>query len=383
MAVHLAEAGCDVVLLERRGIGTGSTSASTALLQYEIDTPLTELARCIGPEGAKQAYLGSLHAITKIGQLAADYHIDCGFSFKKSLYVANTPEDAALLEREYAARKAIGIEIDLLSRAAIQARFPSFEYPAALLSYQAAQADPFALAHGLMRAAQGYGARLHDHTSVRDYHADGSGVVIETENGPTVRAGWCVFATGYEGGRMLGEQHVQLTSSYALMSQPLAAFPGWGEDQCQIWETASPYLYMRTTADGRVLLGGEDEPFADAAARDALIPAKTARLLERFHAMFPRIRLEVSTAWAGTFAETPDGLPYIGAHPAFPRGFFALGYGGNGITYSLIAAEILRDQLLGRPRPDAQIYGFERAKLKRTTSTGVFAAVKPGISAAR
>jgi glycine/D-amino acid oxidase-like deaminating enzyme len=64
--------------------------------------------------------------------------------------------------------------------------------------------------------------------------------------------------------------------------------------------------------------------------------------------------------WAGTFAETADGLPYIGTVPEFPHGYFALGYGGNGITFSLVAARIIRDAFTGRPNADAGLFGFER-----------------------
>ena len=64
--------------------------------------------------------------------------------------------------------------------------------------------------------------------------------------------------------------------------------------------------------------------------------------------------------WAGTFGETKDGLAYIGATPEFPNAYFALGYGGNGIVYSLIAAEIIRDAFLGQPNPQHELFSFDR-----------------------
>jgi len=77
-----------------------------------------------------------------------------------------------------------------------------------------------------------------------------------------------------------------------------------------------------------------------------------SRLLR--NSLFPRIDLEVSYTWAGTFGETKDGLAYIGQTPEFPHAYFALGYGGNGITtFSVIAAKIITDLHLGRPNPDA------------------------------
>lgn len=78
--------------------------------------------------------------------------------------------------------------------------------------------------------------------------------------------------------------------------------------------------------------------------------------------MFPDLSFKVDFSWAGTFAETEDGLPYIGSIKQLPNTYFALGYGGNGITFSQIAAEILSDLLLGVKNKDAKIYSFDRKK---------------------
>jgi glycine/D-amino acid oxidase-like deaminating enzyme len=58
------------------------------------------------------------------------------------------------------------------------------------------------------------------------------------------------------------------------------------------------------------------------------------------------------------YGETEDGLPYIGPHQNFPRTYFALGYDGNGTTYSLLAAEIIRDALTGKQHHYAHTFGF-------------------------
>ena len=144
-----------------------------------------------------------------------------------------------------------------------------------------------------------------------------------------------------------------------MVSRPLKSFQGWPE-RCLVWESARPYFYLRTTPDGRAMLGGEDEDFADPGRRDQLIGAKASTLTEKFRAMFPGIEMQPDCAWAGTFAETKDGLPYVGSVPEFPCGYFALGYGGNGITFSLVAARIIRDQIMGRANADADLFAFDR-----------------------
>jgi glycine/D-amino acid oxidase-like deaminating enzyme len=180
-----------------------------------------------------------------------------------------------------------------------------------------------------------------------------------TSRGAEVRARKLVLATGYEAFAGLGAAPTKLHSTYAVISEPLTSFAGWPEQKL-VWETARPYCYLRSTNDGRAIMGGCDEPFLDPVRRDQLLSKKTDLLARRFARWLPEIDFEVAYAWTGTFAETPDGLPYIGEHPAFPGIYFALGYGGNGITFGLIAAEIISDLFLGRTNPDAEIFRLDR-----------------------
>ena len=84
------------------------------------------------------------------------------------------------------------------------------------------------------------------------------------------------------------------------------------------------------------------------------------RLVRRFHGFYPHAQIEPAFGWAGLFGSTKDGLAYIGSHPSFPRAYFALGFGGNGITFSEIASRILADVFLGRENRDAKIFRFDR-----------------------
>jgi glycine/D-amino acid oxidase-like deaminating enzyme len=169
-----------------------------------------------------------------------------------------------------------------------------------------------------------------------------------------------VFATGYETPRYLDQKIVKLTSTFALATAPVESFEGWGEDQCLIWETARPYFYARATSDGRVIMGGADKPFVTAHKQEKLISRQTRKLEAVFSQLFPAIPIDVDWRWGGTFGDTKDGLPYIGTVPQFPHGYFALGYGGNGITFSHIAAGLLLDLFQQRRNPDLKIFRFDR-----------------------
>jgi glycine/D-amino acid oxidase-like deaminating enzyme len=249
--------------------------------------------------------------------------------------------------------------VDFLTSKDIRDRF-SFQRPAALLSYLAGEVDAFRLTHKLIAEAARLGLEVHDRTAVSALKPGKDGVELKTANGCRIQARKVVFATGYETPKYLDQKIGKLTSTFALATAPGQTFDGWGEDRCLVWETARPYFYARTTADGRAIIGGADKPFATAHQQEKLIRRQTDRLAVQFNRLFPAIPADVDWIWGGTFGETADGLPYIGTVPQFPHGYFALGYGGNGITFSYVAAELLLDLFLQRKNPDLEIFRFDR-----------------------
>jgi len=183
--------------------------------------------------------------------------------------------------------------------------------------------------------------------------------LLTTEEGFRVKARKLVVAAGYESLNFFRKKPAKCHSTFALVTEPLERREGWPGERL-IWETARPYVYARTTADGRAIIGGYDEEFRDPQKRDAMLVAKPAALKRRFGQLFPKIRCEVAFSWTGTFAETKDSLPYIGEAAGRPGVYFALGYGGNGVIFSALAAEIIRDEIVGERNALAEVFGFER-----------------------
>jgi glycine/D-amino acid oxidase-like deaminating enzyme len=359
VAHRFAREGIQVILLEGREIGYGSTGATTALIQYEIDSHLCDLIDRVGQDNAVRSYQLCQDAVRGIEQLATDDGDGCGWQRKKSLYLASRPGDRTLLQQEHRARRKIGIEVDFLSQRDIRERF-AFRRPAALLSSLAGEIDAFRLTHKLLAQAVRLGLEVYDRSQVVHQESNGNGVDLRTADGCRIRARRVVFATGYELPHFLNRRIVKLTSTFALATAPVEKFEGWGEDRCLLWETARPYFYARTTSDGRVMAGGADKPFATAHRQEKLLAGQITKLSRSFAQLFPAIPIEVDWSWGGTFGETKDGLPYIGSVPQFPHGYFALGYGGNGITFGYIAAELLLDLFLQRRNPDLEIFRFDR-----------------------
>ena len=355
IAEALAETGLDIIVADRRKPTDGSTTASTALVQYEIDKPLIELIGMIGKRNAVRAWRRSRLAVASLHAFFRERGIDA--QQRNSLYLAGNHLGARDLRREAQLRQAAGLETEFLDRPALRKRF-GIARSAALLGFDNLAINPRATATLLLNRAKGLGMRLHAPVDIVALKCTGSSVVATTRDGARIRARHVVLACGYEFPKMVPMRghRVSTTWAFATAPQPRKLWP----EQCLIWEASTPYLYMRTTQDGRVLCGGEDESTPGAVDDAALLERKIARLQEKLARLFPKLDTAAAFSWGASFGETATGLPIIGEIPGRKNCWAALGYGGNGITYSRIAAEIIRSALTGESDPDADLYGFKR-----------------------
>lgn len=350
----LADAGLDVVVLDRRDLGLGSTVASTALLQYDLDVPLHQLAARIGPKDAGRAFRAGVYAIDQLVEIGDE--IGSPVRPVPSVYALFDEIKAPEFRAEYAARERAGLRVTWLEPDEAFAR-RGLTLHAAIESEKAAQMDPYDFTHRLWTRLIEKGVRVFDRTTVEDVQPDGDDRVrLATDRGATVRSRFVVHAVGYEAAEHMPTGSVQLQSTYAFISEPMTR-PG---EPFMLWEYNDPYLYARWVGD-RLLVGGGDVPFENEAARDRLIGWKAEYLRKRIRSVLPGLDPEIGYAWAGTFATTPDGLGYIGSIPGREREMIALGFGGNGITMSMLASEILRDLISGRQHEYADLYRPERA----------------------
>jgi glycine/D-amino acid oxidase-like deaminating enzyme len=354
----LTSAGLSVIALDRRHPAHGSTSASTALLQYELDLSLTELTDRLGRQRAVESYRAALDGVRTIGRISSALKEDVGFRNRPSLYYASRKRDAGKLRKECATRGRAGLPCEVLDAREI-AKIVDIKSSLALWSSAGAEVDPWRLTQALISRCMRRDFAVYGRTEVSRIVAEKSGLELRTNSG-RIRSKIVVVAAGYEAERFLPERLAKLHSSYAIVTEPVKSFEGWNE-RCLVWETARPYTYARTTIDNRIVVGGEDDPFRDPVQRDARVPGKARTLLRKARRLFPRIEMELAYSWAGTFGESEDSLPYIGPHPGGDsRVLYALGYGANGIPYSAIAAEVLTARLLGKPHRYEDTFACDR-----------------------
>ncbi len=350
--------GKNCVLIDKREIVNGSSAATTSMLQYEIDTPLYQLTELIGEEGAIASYEACSKAIDNIGLLSRKIGSKAGFRTKDSLYYASRKKDITWLKQEFDARKAAGFKVKWLSENEIKTRFHLEKAYGGILSEKGASIDVFCFAHELLTHHVRHGLEVFDKTALISVKSNLRSHTVEVSTGATIRAKKIIYCIGYETVGVIPEKFVDLISTFAIVSEVNPSLYQRYKDLL-IWNTSDPYLYMRTTDDGRFLLGGEDEEFRNPQKRDALIAKKTDKLERSFHKIFNK-SFFTDFSWAGTFGVTKDGLPYIGEHKQFKNTYFVCGFGGNGITFSVTGMEMVAHWLENKKHPLSEWFRFGR-----------------------
>ncbi len=364
LAAHaFMSAGFSVVLLEANRIGRGSTAASTALLMQEPDVDVRDLAARYGTGRAREIWSESAKSVRGLIALIRRLKIAAGLQEVGSVYWTPRTDIARDLQRELRRRRAVGIGGRWLDGAALK-RHIGVAGGGGILTNGNAQIDPYRACIGLAERLRAAGVQLYERSPVCRVHGSSHGVSIDLEAGE-VRAQWAVIATGYAtpefkplAGRFrMSNTFVIATAQIdARLRRRMGAGFMW-------WDAETPYHYSRWTADRRLLFGGCDVPRVSTRARPAMLGRQIEELETDLVRVYPSLEhTAIDYAWDGLFATTRDGLPYIGTHRRYPRQLFALGYGGNGMTFGFLAGQVLVRMVRGSTTDSDHFFGFHRIR---------------------
>ncbi len=357
----LVEKGYNVVLIDKRDIGMGSTAATTSMLQYEIDVPLYQLAEIIGEEEAVACYRAGIDALHDLKNLVAELAIDCGYHEKQSLYVAHNKKSVKGLKKEFQLRQHYNLGVEWISEESILKEYGLKAY-GGILSQTAGSVDAYKLAHELIQYNVHRGMQVYDQTEIKEYDFNAhEQVLLITDNKSKVRCSKVIFCSGFETTQLLKEKTATLFYTYASVSEKYIVL-NEKLKKTLVWDTDDPYCYLRTTDDGRLLIGGEDASANNPFFQQRIKERKAKKLKKKIEKILPGIDFIDDFNWGGIFGTTHDGLPYIGKSPEYKNALFVLCFGGNGITFSVQAMAIIPDLLEGKENPLAYYYRFGRKK---------------------
>lgn len=176
VAYYLTAAGADVVLVDRRNVGMGSTAASTALIEYQLDAELHEFIKLAGKQAAVRSYRLSRDAIDVLEDVVMQLDDSCDWKRKKGLHIASSPSAVKAVELECRTRARHGFRVDFLTAGELAARH-AVKAHGALLYHDAAEVNPFKLVHALIRNAKPGYLRPYARTEIK--LGTGDALVIE------------------------------------------------------------------------------------------------------------------------------------------------------------------------------------------------------------
>ncbi len=357
-AYYLLDTDLKIAIVDRRHAGCGSTAASTAFLQYELDVPLRLLRNYIGEAKAVQCYKLCGEAIHEIESICRSLRPDFDFHTRPSMQFASYKKHKEPLYEEFGLRQKHGFEVQWREEKQLLQQF-GIKAPAGMLSAVGGEIDAYMLTHALLDKVTRKGHSIYNNTGIVNISYTRNRVHLLTDTGMQITAKKLIIACGYESQKYIPKKIADIHTTYAIVSEPLTDKVFWYKNSL-VWETANPYIYFRKVGGDKILVGGQDDAYHHPATRESVIKKKAGMLERAFCKRVQNMPIKADYSWSGAFAVTKDGMPYIGSIPERPNTFFALGYGGNGITFSVIAAQIIRDLLSGRKNENARLFHFNR-----------------------
>ncbi len=342
-ALHLAERGFEVVLLEARRAGWGASGRNGGQLGSGQRRSQGELERLVGAARARALWDLAEEAKAAVKERIRRHHIPCDLK-SGSLRVATKPGDAAVLaaQAEDLRARYDYPHIRAVPRDEVAEMLGTGIYHGGSLDRDAGHLHPLNYALGLARAAQQAGARIFEDSPVTRIESGARPGATTTQG--RVRARYLVLAcNGYLEGlepRIAGR--IMPINNYILATEPLGE-TGAREiirDDVAVSDTKFVIDYYRLSADRRLLFGG-GETYRRAFPAD--IKGFVRKVMLRVYPQLAEARIDY--AWGGTLAITRNRLPGFGR--LGPGLFYAQGFSGHGVALTTLAGKLIAEAVAG------------------------------------
>ena len=364
VAHAFASAGIATTVLEASLAGRGSTAASSALLLQEPDLELAKLADRYGMGTGRRIWQMSRDSVHGLVLLLRRLGIACDLEQRDAIYYAADAQSEARLRSEYQLRDRSGFDATWLGPGALR-QATGISGRGAIRTRGSAQFDPYRACLGVLRAGVDAGAQVFEDSQVRRIVTGRDRVRLWTRDG-TLESEQVVIATGYATPQFRPlAGRFRMYRTYVLATEPISLRQRreLGLSDVMVWDAERPYHYARWARGHRLLLGGGDQLVRPGVHRRQQFATATEELRAHFEARLPALSaINTEFAWEGLFATTADTLPYIGPHRRYPRHWFALGYGGNGMTFGFLAARLLLERWQGAASRDHALFEFGRMR---------------------
>lgn len=357
LGYYFTKNNINAVILEKSRIAHGSTSITTSLLQYELDSKAMELKTYTSLDNIIKSYKLGVKALDEIEEFINEYGNTCDFKRTDSFLYTSKNLEKKEIEEEYKIRKEAGFTVELINE---QNNPFSFDVKAGVLSKGGgAQFDPYRFTHALLDASSKRGLRIYENTEVIDVKYGQEHANAETIYGHKVKGKILMVATGYNTELFTKRAFGTKTTAFNVATKPIKTLEDIDKNVV-IRDNETTYSYVRTTSDDRLIIGGEDINFLPDILDEELCNKQYDKLEQRLKNLFPNLNIEIEYKYCGAFASTQDNLGFLGKDPNNQKLWYCLGYGANGILFAILGGIMLSKLYLGEAHEDLKLFKVNR-----------------------
>ena len=355
---YFTKKNVDTVILEKERIAHGSSSITTSLLQYELDENADALMEMLSANDIALAYELGLFALEELRDIIKAYGNKCYYKKVDCLLYSAKKDRVKQIVKEYEFRKSHGFDVSLLDEGN---KDFDIDFEMALLSRGGgAVLNPFLFAHMLIDESRDRGLRVYENSEVIkiDYDSNNEGATVECSYGKKVRCKKVILASGYNTESFINRNFGTKYITYNLVSEALNVGERFAGTIFR--DDNDPYHYFRTTHDGRVIFGGEDNLYVDDIEMEKLSERYYDKLETTMKSVLKKYHLSVKYRCLGAFTTTKDNLGFIGVSPEHKNLWLCLGYGANGILFSMLGGYFLSELYIGNEHRGMNLFKIDR-----------------------
>lgn len=343
-ALHLAEAGQDVVLLEAHQPGWGASGRNGGQLNPGLKYDPSEIIAKFGPEAGGRLVDFAWSVVQQTTDVIGRLGINCDLRLNGTLRVAARAADVATVRASQQDMASHGMPVDWLDAAQIAQMTGHGQYHGGFIDRRGGDLDPLSFCHGIARAAEAAGAMIHGDSRAVSLSRDGSRWCIATAQGVLIADKVLVCCNGYADGLVPGLKRAMVpVFSSILATPPLPApvaeriLPG----RQVLYESGLVTVYCRVDTQNRLILGGRGP------MRPIASPARLRPIAHHAHRLWPELKtLGWQAAWNGRVAVTTDHMPHL---HELGEGLMAIyGYNGRGVALATAMGRALASWLSGQ-----------------------------------
>ncbi|WP_426348998.1 NAD(P)/FAD-dependent oxidoreductase [Alloiococcus sp. CFN-8] len=357
LGYYFSKSNIPCVILEKSRIAHGSTSITTSLLEYELDSNALDLMSYTSKENIIKSYKLGVKALDEIQEFIANHGNKCDYRKVDSLLYTSKKIENKVMEEEYYLRKEAGLPVEFID----EANNPfSFDLKSGVLGKGAgAVIDPYKFTHQLIEEGCKMGLKVYENTEVIDIKYSDNDATVETIYGYKVKGKIIIVATGYNTSFFTKRAFGTKSTAFNIATKPIANLDDIYKN-IVIKDNKVPYNYFRATNDNRLIMGGEDVNFIPDIYNEELCINSYNKLEQRLKSLFPHLKIEIEYRYCGAFASTQDNLGFIGKDPDNSKLWYCLGYGANGILFAILGGMMLTKLYSGEVDKDMKLFKVDR-----------------------